>query len=162
MKTAVILTVLFALGLPLGAQTLDPSLQAGLVQLREEEKLAHDVYTFLSTQNSRPVFKNISQSEQTHYDRIGDLLKAYTIPDPSLGYSGLGEFKDPAFAKLYRDLTTQGSQSYAAALEVGSIIEKLDIKDLEEQLKKTLPEDVKLVYQSLVAGSQNHLKAFSR
>ena len=51
--------------------------------MREEEKLARDVYTTFSAQYTLPVFKNIPQSEQRHMDFILCLLNQYNITDPA-------------------------------------------------------------------------------
>jgi hypothetical protein len=56
---------------------------SALIYVREEEKLAHDVYVTLYTQWGLPVFQNISRSEQTHTDAIKDLLDRYGLPDPA-------------------------------------------------------------------------------
>ena len=44
----------------------------------------------------------------------------------------------------------------------GAEIEELDLVDLEERIAQTNNEDVKLVYENLMKGSRNHLRAFVR
>ena len=53
-----------------------------LTYMREEEKLARDVYIFLYDKWGSQIFNNISVSEQTHMDAIKTLLDRYGIPDP--------------------------------------------------------------------------------
>jgi hypothetical protein len=56
-----------------------------------------------------------------------------------------------------------GSESLLAGLKVGAAIEEIDILDLEEQLNNVVDnEDIKLVYNNLLRGSRNHLRAFVR
>jgi len=43
---------------------------------------------------------------------------------------------------------------------VGATIEDLDIADLEEHLAETNKSDIQLVYNNLMKGSRNHLRAF--
>ena len=47
--------------------------------MREEEKLAHDVYVTLYAQWGLPIFQNISQSEQTHTDAVKTLIDRYGL-----------------------------------------------------------------------------------
>jgi hypothetical protein len=81
------------------------------------------------------------------------------LADPAAG-KGVGEFSDPFFQSLYEQLVAQGSLSQADALKVGATIEELDIVDLEERLAQTGNETIVQVYTNLLAGSENHLRAF--
>ncbi len=56
-----------------------------LTYMREEEKLARDVYVYLHDMYGSPIFDKISVSEQTHMDAIKTLLDRYGIPDPVAG-----------------------------------------------------------------------------
>ena len=132
---------------------------AGLLFMREEEKLARDVYQFLFNQWGTPIFQNISQSEQTHMDSVQTLIDRYRLSDPTAGKAA-GEFSDPALQELYDQLTAQGSQSLAEALKVGAAIEEIDILDLQERIAQTTHADIQLVYQNLEKGSRNHLRNF--
>jgi hypothetical protein len=133
--------------------------KAGLIQMREEEKLAHDVYTTLYEKWGQNIFNNISDSEQTHTDSIKTLLNNYKIDDP-VENSAIGEFNYPGMKELYNNLTEKGLESLTNALAVGAMVEDLDIKDLQELLKITDNEDIRIVYQNLVKGSRNHMRAF--
>ena len=130
-----------------------------LLFMREEEKLAHDVYVFAEAKWGLRVFRNIAQSEATHFNQIGSLLARYGITDPSAAKLP-GEFVDPRFTKLYLDLTTKSALSLKDALEVGVLIEKIDIQDLEEGLVETKQTDIKRVYTNLMNASYSHLDAF--
>jgi hypothetical protein len=141
--------------------TLSPAETAALVHMREEEKLARDVYLALAKKWSLPVFGNIARAEQQHMNAVGALLDRYGIADPAAGKKA-GQFTNPEFEKLYADLVSTGNRSLAAALGVGVRIEKLDIADLRERLDDTSAADVRLVFTRLERASQNHLRAFSR
>ncbi len=130
----------------------------GLAYMREEEKLARDVYISLFETYDIKAFDNISKSEQRHMDDILTLLEKYNIADPSL--TGEGQFSNATLQKLYDDLIEQGSDSEIAALIVGATIEDLDIKDLEEFEEQTTNPDIISVYESLMCGSRNHLRSF--
>jgi hypothetical protein len=140
-----------------------PAMQAdptGLAYVREEEKLAHDVYLFLYERWNLQVFQNIAASEQTHTDTIATLLLAYNSTDPAAG-AGPGAFADPNLQALYDELTARGSLSLADALEVGAAVEEIDILDLQSRLQADLPDDIRFAYESLLSGSYNHLGAFT-
>ncbi len=127
--------------------------------MREEEKLARDVYTFMYNKWGSLIFSNISSSEQTHMNAILLLLNRYNLPDP-VGSNGPGVFTNPLLQALYAQLTAQGSASMIEALKVGVTIEDLDIYDLRLALTKVDNQDISLVYNNLVKGSRNHLRSF--
>ncbi len=139
--------------------TLTPGEIAGLTFMREEEKLARDVYLTLNDAWDLQVFGNIARSEQTHMDAIGTLLTRYGIADPAAGNS-VGEFTNPDLQALYNSLVAQGGQSLADALRVGATIEEIDIRDLLEELATVEHSDIQRVYERLEQGSENHLRAF--
>jgi len=135
----------------------------GLIHMREEEKLARDVYLTLYNKWRLPIFSNMARSEQIRMDAIKSLLIKYGIKDPVAGNENrVGYFSNPKFVKLYKDLVAQGSKSLIDALKVGALIEDLDIKDLEDYISKTDNRDIAFVYQNLMKGSRNHLRAFIR
>jgi hypothetical protein len=126
--------------------------------MREEEKLARDVYLALYKAWGQPTFQNISGSEQTHMDMVLDLLKGYGLSDPALTS---GMFSDPKLQSLYDQLIAQGSKSLADAFKVAAAIEEIDILDLRERSVQTDEAAVQNVYASLESGSYNHLRAFT-
>jgi hypothetical protein len=131
---------------------------AALSYMREEEKLAHDVYVQLYEKWGLRVFQNISQSEQAHTDAIKALIDRYGLQDPVS--SSVGVFTNPDLQALYNDLVARGSQSLAEALKVGAAIEEIDILDLEKSLAQTDNADIQQVFNNLMNGSYNHLRAF--
>ncbi|MEA3336657.1 MAG: DUF2202 domain-containing protein [Chloroflexota bacterium] len=133
----------------------------GLQFMREEEKLARDVYLTLYEQWGQRIFQNIARSEQTHMDAVLRLIDSSGIEDPAAG-NDVGVFTDPDLQALYDGLVNTGSQSLADALKVGAAIEEIDILDLEEYLAQTDNPDIQEVYTNLLKGSGNHLRAFVR
>ena len=131
----------------------------GLILMREEEKLARDVYLTLGESWGLNIFFNIAESEQTHTDAVKDLLDRYGIEDPVKDDS-VGVFTSPVMAELYDALVAQGEKSLVDALIVGATVEDLDISDLSDLLGDTDNADIIVVYENLSKGSRNHLRAF--
>ena len=132
---------------------------AGLLFMREEEKLAHDVYVTLYDIWGQQTFINISGAEQTHTDAVKTLLARYALQDPAEN-NGIGIFANADLQALYDQLIVQGSQSLTDAFLVGAAIEEIDILDLEERIAQTDNADIIMVYENLLKGSSNHLRAF--
>lgn len=133
---------------------------AGLLWMREEEQLAHDVYVVLGDLWGRRIFENIAASETTHIDAVSGLLDQYDIDDPTAGNEP-GTFTDPTLQGLYDQLIADGSQSLDAALRVGALIEELDISDLQTNSAAMEVPEITAVYANLARGSRNHLRAFT-
>lgn len=131
----------------------------GLAFMREEEKLARDVYlTLYETWELRP-FSNIASSEQTHTDSLKALLAMYELPDPVVNNT-IGVFVNTDLQALYNDLVEKGNTSLVDALEVGAAIEEIDILDLIDYMDNTAEANLEWVYANLEAGSENHLRAY--
>ena len=133
---------------------------AALSFMREEEKLARDVYLYLHDLWGSQIFFNIANSEQTHTDAVLHLIEKYGLTDPSLGKLE-GEFVDPILLGLYDMLIAQGTPSLMDALLVGATIEDLDIYDLHRQMTVVDNQDITAVFEMLLKGSRNHMRAFS-
>jgi len=135
--------------------------EEGILFMREEEKLARDVYLFFHEMYiDIPIFYNIAQSEQQHMDAIKNLIDRYGLEDPIAG-NDIGEFTNQDLQNLYNALISQGS-TLIAALEIGAEIEEIDIIDLKEYISQTDKDDIILVYNNLLKGSKNHLRAYVR
>jgi hypothetical protein len=133
---------------------------AGLKFMREEEKLAHDVYVYLYGLWGMNIFDAISKSETSHTTAILNLLDKYGIDDPAAG-NPAGVFTDPDLQKLYDALIVMGQASLIEGLKVGALIEETDIQDIEERKAVTDEPDILGVYDSLLCGSRNHLRAYN-
>lgn len=184
------------------ASTLDANEAEGLRYMREEEKLAHDVYVALFARWPRlTVFSNIAASETEHTEAVLTQLQRYGLADPAAGkpagvfenaylqalYDRLdhtqsvrerilahgltdptvgkaaGAFVNAELQALYDTLVKKGEKSLIEALKVGCLIEEVDIKDLMDRKAEVIDEpDIVQVYDSLMCGSRNHLRAFNR
>ena len=133
----------------------------GLIYMRLEEKLARDVYLTLGKTYKQKMFVNIPKSEQRHMDAVKALLDKYEIADP-ITDDVIGSFSNAKFKKLYDDLITKGQTSFKDAMKVGIEIEEMDIKDLTERIEQTDNPDIKMIYENLKRGSENHLRAFTK
>ncbi len=146
-----------------GSQVLELTAveQQDLSYLREEEKLARDVYLYNKELYGLNIFGNISSSEQTHMDKVLELLELAGLEDPMKSNS-IGEFNNAELAVLYTELTEQSSVSIVEALKVGALIEDLDIDDIERMITHTSNETVLTLYANLVCGSKNHIRSYTR
>lgn len=142
-----------------GSSALTAEEENDLRFLREEEKLAHDVYLALATRWGVNVFTNIASSEQTHTDAVAGLLRTYGLSDPALGRRQ-GDFENATLQALHDELVATGSKSLVSALTVGATIEDLDLSDLARLTGRTTKADVLTVYGNLERGSRNHLRSF--
>ena len=140
----------------LSAEELDD-----LLLMREEEKIARDVYIRMYEQWGMRPFGNISGAEQAHMDAMLALLEHYGEPDPARGL-GVGQFRRTDLQTLHDDLVGKGLQSPAEAVRVGLLIEELDIADLQKAARRTDKPEIRAVYAELERGSRNHLRAFHR
>ena len=133
--------------------------KAGLLEMREEEKLAQDIYLFFYDLYGHPVFNNISKSEAAHTKAVLWLINGYGLEDPL--QDGIGNFTNPLFTELYGQLTEKGSESLIEALKVGAFVEEFDINDLLHHLEQTQSDNILRVYGNILRGSEFHLKAFT-
>lgn len=140
-------------------ETVSAEEQKSLLYMREEEKLAHDVYVTLYNKWNINIFSNISSSEQTHTNAVLTLLTKYSLPDP-VGNNAVGVFTDTTLQQLYTQLVAQGSKSLLDGFKVGATIEDLDIYDLQSAMPKVDNQDITFVYNNLTKGSRNHLRSF--
>jgi hypothetical protein len=139
-------------------QPINQAETAALLWLREEEKLARDVYLALGNQWQDGVFNRIATAEQRHFDAIGATIALFALTDPA--QAGTGQFMNADLQALYYDLLADGGQSYAQALVVGATIEDLDMRDLQGALAATSNPALQTTYRNLLESSKNHLRMF--
>jgi hypothetical protein len=168
-----ILVPLFALFIALAAIPAGPVAQpahaavvltaqetADMQYLREEEKLARDVYNVMYERWQLRIFSNIAQSEQRHTDAARSLIIKYGLTDLA-ATTAPGVFVNGELQALYNELVSRGSVSKDAAIGVGVLIEQTDIADLKKAMANTSKADILQVYGNLLDGSYSHLAAFS-
>ena len=155
-----------------------------LVFMREEEKLARDVYRFLVAEYPEVIaFQNIDDAEQQHTTKVRETLEKYGIPDPNpytddVDSEGefLGEDYGLYFTEKYEMLTARGLENELEALRVGAFIEELDMLDIVkcpkviQELYDIEVDDCGLDYTdnsnlqnvlgALLEGSENHLRSY--
>jgi hypothetical protein len=132
--------------------------KANLLFMREEEKLARDVYLYSHEKYDLNIFNNIASSEQIHMDAVLTIMEKYSVADPAS--NELGVFTNATLQQLYDNLIAQVNTSMVEALKVGATIEDVDIRDLEEAIFATTITDLLDMYEMLECGSRNHLRAF--
>ncbi len=133
---------------------------AGILFMREEEKVARDVYTELYSKYPLRVFDNISKSEQRHMDAVKALIDRYDLKDPTEG-NDYGQYTNTDLQTLYDKLINDGSAGEIEALKVGALIEEKDILDLQQELDENVDNrDITQVWTNLRKGSEAHLRAF--
>ncbi len=142
---------------PLAALSTEEA--ASLVFMRQEEQLAHDVYIVSASLWASPIFANIAASESTHSAAVKALIDRYQLADPLAGLPS-GRFASSVFQTLYDTLAAASRVSLRDALKVGLQIEELDIRDITVQKTGIDNADILMVYDNLLRGSRNHLRAF--
>ena len=131
-----------------------------MLYMREEEKLARDVYLTMYEAWELVPFANVAASEQKHMDAMLKLLRKYRLPDPAAG-NAIGEFTDPDLQTLYDKLVDTGLKGPDDALLVGGLIEEVDMVDIQDAMDRATQADIDAVYANLMCGSRNHLRAFA-
>ena len=148
---------------PVASATVDAAVAKELTYMREEERLARDLYQAIAKlyPDNATAFTRIATSEQRHFESVGLLLTRYGIADPAAN-SSAGTYADVDLTRLYADLLATAKGSLTDAYGAGVTVETTDIADLKEILATSgLPADVTQVLTNLLAGSQNHLAAFT-
>lgn len=175
-----------ALDTPVAAEIegLDATEASHLNFMREEEKLARDVYlTLADLYPDQAVFNRIAtRSEQTHTDTMRDKLDQFNLPDPNPNTnnlpSSIGVFTGDEwgwyFTEKFALLTAQGEVSELDALYVGALIEELDMHDIAVcpqvmidrgfsspcGLEYTDEAALQTAYRALINGSESHLRSY--
>ena len=129
--------------------------------MREEEKLARDVYLTLDWEwgDQTDVFANIAESEEEHTSSVEYLIEKYQIEDPVL-HDEVGLFAHPELQGLYDELVARSMASLLDGLYVGGLIEEKDMQEIVAAIDETDERPLVLVYSNLLDGSENHLRAF--
>ncbi len=143
-----------------GFNQLSENEKEGIFLMREEEKLAHDIYLSFSDQWNIPIFNNIWNSKTRHFEAVGFLLNEFELNDPA--FKKAGKFRNPKLVQLYDSLTHSGSQSLVNAFKAGAFFEELDIEDLQRLINETDNKTIISVFENLLRASGNHLRALTR
>jgi hypothetical protein len=130
----------------------------GLLFIWEEEKAARDLYTSLYESDNLSIFIKLARSEQSHMDQAKAIIDEYALAIP--GKDEKGVFQNQTLQKIHDELLAKGLSSDQDALTVAATFEEISIIDLEKELDATHAEDVKAMYQGLLAGSRKHLRSY--
>ncbi len=157
--TKALVTAILLSGFVSSAFALTAKEASSILFMKQEEKLARDVYRALYAKWRHVTFSNIAISEQRHMDAIDGLIARYRLTDPTPAEAG--KFTYPELQSLYNELITLGNASLEQALAAGVLIEETDITDLQEALQSTRERPIRNVFNNLMNGSYHHLAAFT-
>lgn len=145
-------------GMPIGELTEEE--KEGILYLREEEKLARDLYSAFYDKWGLRTFSQVSMSEKNHMDSMKLLVDRYGLEDPVI--EERGRFSDPKLQQIYYTFLAKGMTSRGEAILVALMVEEMDVYDFREEQKKTDKPDLLVIYENLERGSRNHLRAYGR
>ncbi len=131
-----------------------------LIFMREEEKLARDLYLEMYGLWRLSVFKSIAEEEQDHMDAMLNLLRIYQIPDP-IQADRPGQYVNASLLNLYYSLSQQGKVSARDALKACALQEEINMTDLNKANAASFQPMIKDTYSELHKDSTNHLRSFA-
>lgn len=156
-------------------------LKDAITYMYSEESLAHDVYMNIYKMQAVNQLQNIAtNSEVKHIDVVNQIAQKYDLnitkwPDTEKPYSvddldryGSGEYPVGPVQEIYNLLYDKGIDSKQDALEVGCMVEVVDIDDLNKfmeyasALDDTNTSDIWIVFDFLRTGSYAHYWAFDK
>jgi hypothetical protein len=145
---------------PVTAAALSQREMNGILFIWEEEKVARDLYRSLYNESNLSIFVDLARSEQNHMDMALALMDKYGLQAPVSDEHGL--FSNQTLIGYYDELLAKGRQSPQDALEAAAAFEEISIVDLEKEIAAAEAEDVRVVYEGLLAGSRKHLRSYVR
>ncbi|OFW58356.1 MAG: hypothetical protein A2133_01910 [Actinobacteria bacterium RBG_16_64_13] len=132
-----------------------------LILLREQVKLARDVYAAMSTRWNTPMFQHAAAVEGPHMASVKLLLDWYRVDDP-VRANPPGVFSDRRLQTAYSHLIAQGTPSLEDAYKTGAAIETELITLLLDLTGDSCPRDINLIAQALLTSAQSNLASFTR
>ena len=127
--------------------------------VREDEKVARDLYKAFFDNYKLKTFENISKAEANHMKAAEKLLDYYEVEYPAA--SDYGKFADTARQALYERYLQKGNTAMEA-FKVMVYLEEENIVSYNEVLKDITNPNIKLVIENLSKASENHLRAAVR
>ncbi|HOU70131.1 MAG TPA: DUF2202 domain-containing protein [Methanothrix sp.] len=137
--------------------TLTAREKDGLIFIWEEEKAARDLYNGLYEKNNMTIFLDLVRSESSHMDQARTVMEKHGLTLPP---DEPGVFQNQTLQEIHDQLLAEGLQSDQDALTVAAIFEEISIVDLGKELSASQAEDVRTVYDGLLAGSRKHLRSY--
>ncbi len=155
-----------------------------LAYMGNEERLAYDIYTVLYDYHyddgiTIKQLANIPKSERQHVEIVQSVIQKYNIDtdnltdvptpvaDQNVSFEDMptGVYDIVAIQELYDMLYDKGIASQQDALEVGCMVEVVDIDDLDEfilQAEASNATDIVAAFNILRDGSYRHYWAFDK
>jgi hypothetical protein len=133
---------------------------AQLTEMREEERVARDLYTQLARSSGEAIFTRIAAAEQRHLDAVERLMTSQGM-DPEAAGTTVGRYAVPDLQSAYNRWLAAGRVSDQAAYTVGVELEKQDIAELKALDVASGTTGARVV-QALLRGSEHHLSAFTK
>ena len=137
--------------------SLTPREKDGLIFIWEEEKAARDIYSSLHEKNNLTIFLDLTRSEESHMDQAKAVIEKY---DLSLPKDVPEAFGNQTLQDIHDRLLAEGLESDEQALKAAAEFEEISIMDLEAELAAAENEDIRTMYQGLLAGSRKHLRSY--
>jgi len=145
------------------ASMLSPQLKSSLQYMYNEERLAKDIYlNIYKKQPIQQLYNIATRAETKHIDAVNQLAAKYALTKAN--YPS-GKYPEQELQNLYNRLYNKGIRSQKDALEVGCMVEVVDINDLNKyigQAQASNAQDILSVFNRLRMGSYNHYWAFDR
>jgi len=138
---------------------LSETQKSHLVNLYEEEKLAHDLYSEFYDAHGYTPFSHHTEAEAKHMGFVDEILELYDISRPNLGP---GLFENEAYQNSYNEWLTKGGSDGVHSCYIAAYIEEMDILDLIEGIRIAETMEIRELYETLKAGSENHLRAYNK
>jgi hypothetical protein len=127
--------------------------------VREDEKIARDLYiSFFGKFGLKP-FENIGKAEDNHIKATEKLFDYYEIDYPAL--SGNGKFENAIRQKLFDSLLLKVNTELDA-FKVMAVLEESNIVEYGAVIKTVVNPNIKMVIENLAKASANHFKAAIR
>lgn len=131
-----------------------------LYAIREDEKLAHDLYKAFSAKypTAAPISK-IATAEASHVACIEAMLDYYEIAYPTLSANGV--FEDPTRQARYNELVNKSS-TLVEAFSTMARVEDETIFAYQSVQGQIINVNISLVVANMIKASSNHLRATVR
>lgn len=155
------------------SSSLTQDLKDAITYMYSEEGLAYDVYMNIYKVQAVQQLQKIAENAETrHIDAVNELAIKYDLnmtqyPDTDVPYSiegiSSGVYPVEHVQELYHFLYDKGILSQQDALEVGCMVEVVDIDDLDTYIgyaETANAADVLTVFNFLRDGSYSHYWAF--
>lgn len=143
--------------------TLSPQLANSIQYMYNEERLAKDIYLDIyKTQPLKQLYNIATKAETKHIEAVNQLAAKYGL---DTGSYPNGKYPEQELQSLYNKLYSKGIRSKKDALEVGCMVEVVDIDDLNKymgQAQASNAQDVLSTFNYLRKGSYNHYWAFDK